>query len=95
MANWSAGGENSIAGNAYLNASLTHKKGNWLWVTNMVLDALFIAVFKWGVAGAALATGLSQCVGCGKCQKGADRQRGEGMLEREVSFVHLGETQKY
>ena len=38
MANWSAGGENSIAGNAYLDASLTHKKGNWLWVTNMVLD---------------------------------------------------------
>lgn len=38
MDNWSAGGENSIAGNAYLNASLTHKKGNWLWVTNMVLD---------------------------------------------------------
>lgn len=32
-------------------------------VTNMVLDALFIAVFKWGVVGAALATGLSQCVG--------------------------------
>lgn len=32
-------------------------------VTNMALDALFIAVFKWGVAGAALATGLSQCVG--------------------------------
>ena len=32
-------------------------------VTNMALDALFIAGFKWGVAGAALATGLSQCVG--------------------------------
>lgn len=32
-------------------------------LTNMVLDALFIAVFKWGVAGAAFATGLSQCVG--------------------------------
>ena len=32
-------------------------------VTNMVLDALFIAVFGWGVAGAAIATGLSQCVG--------------------------------
>lgn len=32
-------------------------------VTNMALDTLFIAVFKWGVAGAALATGLSQCVG--------------------------------
>lgn len=32
-------------------------------VTNMVLDALFIAVFQWGVAGAAAATALSQCVG--------------------------------
>lgn len=32
-------------------------------VTNMVLDALFIVVFKWGVVGAALATGMSQCVG--------------------------------
>ena len=32
-------------------------------VTNMVLDALFVAVFRWGVAGAAIATGLSQCVG--------------------------------
>ncbi len=31
--------------------------------TNMALDALFIAGFRWGVAGAALATGLSQCVG--------------------------------
>ncbi len=32
-------------------------------ITNMVLDALFIAIFKWGVAGAAIATGFSQCVG--------------------------------
>lgn len=32
-------------------------------VTNMVLDALFIAVFKWGVVGAAIATALSQVVG--------------------------------
>ena len=32
-------------------------------VTNMALDALFIVGFKWGVAGAAVATGLSQCVG--------------------------------
>ena len=32
-------------------------------VTNMVLDALFIGVFRWGTAGAAIATGLSQCVG--------------------------------
>lgn len=32
-------------------------------IINMFLDALFVGVFKWGVAGAALATGLSQCVG--------------------------------
>lgn len=32
-------------------------------LTNMVLDALFIGGFQWGVAGAAVATGLSQCVG--------------------------------
>lgn len=31
-------------------------------LTNMVLDWLFMAVFHMGVAGAALATGLSQCV---------------------------------
>lgn len=32
-------------------------------LTNMVLDALFVAVFKWGLIGAAAATVLSQCVG--------------------------------
>lgn len=32
-------------------------------VTNMVLDALFVAVFGWGVAGAAIATGISESVG--------------------------------
>lgn len=32
-------------------------------VTNMVLDALFVAVFRWGIAGAALATAVSQIVG--------------------------------
>lgn len=32
-------------------------------VTNMVLDFLFVAVFHWGVAGAAAATALSYCVG--------------------------------
>ena len=32
-------------------------------VTNMVLDALFVAVFRWGLVGAAAATGLSQFVG--------------------------------
>lgn len=38
MSNWSAGGENSLAGNAYLNGSLKHKNGNWLWINNLVLD---------------------------------------------------------
>lgn len=32
-------------------------------VTNMVLDALFVAVFSWGAVGAAAATALSQVVG--------------------------------
>lgn len=32
-------------------------------VTNIVLDALFIAVFQWGIVGAALATAISQSVG--------------------------------
>jgi putative MATE family efflux protein len=32
-------------------------------VTNMVLDVLFMAVLQWGIAGAALATALSQTVG--------------------------------
>ena len=32
-------------------------------VCNMVLDALFVAVFQWGVYGAAVATSLSQIVG--------------------------------
>ena len=29
----------------------------------MVLDALLVGVLRWGVAGAALATGLSQTIG--------------------------------
>lgn len=32
-------------------------------LTNMILDALFVAVFSWGLEGAAVATALSQCVG--------------------------------
>lgn len=31
--------------------------------TNMILDAVFVGVFGWGIAGAAVATGLSQTVG--------------------------------
>ena len=32
-------------------------------LTNMVLDALFVAVFRWGIVGAAWATSISQMVG--------------------------------
>ena len=32
-------------------------------VTNMVLDGLFVGVFRWGLAGAAAATAISQVVG--------------------------------
>ena len=32
-------------------------------VTNIVLDALFVAAFRWGVAGAAAASVIGQCVG--------------------------------
>ena len=32
-------------------------------LTNIILDALFIAVFRFGVAGAAVASGIGQCVG--------------------------------
>jgi len=38
LSSWSAGGENSLAGNAYLNGSLTHKRGPWLWTTNLALE---------------------------------------------------------
>ncbi|MCM1046261.1 MAG: MATE family efflux transporter [Candidatus Gastranaerophilales bacterium] len=52
---------------SFLIAAEKPKLGLWATVAagvaNMALDALFIAVFRWGVTGAALATGLSQCVG--------------------------------
>lgn len=32
-------------------------------VTNIILDALFVGVFRWGLEGAAVATAISQCVG--------------------------------
>lgn len=36
--NWSAGGENALAGNIYLNGSLIRKSGNWLWTNTLALD---------------------------------------------------------
>lgn len=38
MSNWSAGGENSLAGTAYLNGSLIRKSGNWLWSNALALE---------------------------------------------------------
>lgn len=38
MSNWSAGGENSVAGTAYLNGSALRKSGNWLWENNLILE---------------------------------------------------------
>lgn len=32
-------------------------------VTNIVLDALFVAVLQWGLVGAAAATAISECIG--------------------------------
>ncbi len=44
------------------------KFGLWITVlagvTNIVLDALFVAAFSWGLVGAAVATVISQLVGC-------------------------------
>ena len=52
---------------SFLIAAEKPKMGLWITVaagvTNMGLDALFMAVFGWGVAGAAIATGISQIVG--------------------------------
>ena len=36
-------------------------------VTNVVLDLLFVAVFRWGVTGAAVATVISQCLSAVLC----------------------------
>lgn len=38
LSNWSAGGESSIAGTAYLNGTLTRKSGNWLWGNALALE---------------------------------------------------------
>lgn len=38
VSNWSAGGENTMAGTAYLNGSLTRKSGNWLWSNALILE---------------------------------------------------------
>lgn len=38
LSNWSSGGESSLSGNAYLNGSLVHKSGSWLWENDLILE---------------------------------------------------------
>lgn len=38
VVNWSAGGENTVAGNFYLNGTLNRKSGNWLWSNTLALE---------------------------------------------------------
>ena len=38
LSNWSAGGENAVAGTAYLNGSLKRKSGSWLWSNALALE---------------------------------------------------------
>ena len=56
--------------NAFQGFFVTAEKGNLgLWVTigagvgNILFDALFVAAFKWGLAGAAIATAINQLLG--------------------------------
>lgn len=55
---------------AFQSFCVTAEKANLsLWMTvvsgvcNILLDALFVAVFRWGIVGAATATGIAQLVG--------------------------------
>ena len=38
LVHWSNGGENSLAGNVYLNGALLYKKNQWAWDNNLALD---------------------------------------------------------
>jgi len=47
--NWSAGGENSIAANIYLNAELNYTLQNWMWNTslNSIFGKMYSPVYNW------------------------------------------------
>ena len=56
--------------NLFQNFLVTAEKPNLAFIAtagagviNIILDAAFVGLFKWGVVGAAVATGISQCVG--------------------------------
>ena len=63
-------------------------------VTNMVLDYLFIGVFRWGLIGAASATGISQLVG-GILPLIYFMRENDSQLRlvpAKINFRHLGKT---
>ena len=55
-------------------------------VMNIVLDVVFVAWFKWGVAGAAVATVISQGLSAAMCIARLMREEGPGKLERR--YMH-------
>ena len=63
-------------------------------VTNMILDYLFIGVFRWGLIGAATATGISQLVG-GILPLIYFMRENDSQLRlvpAKINFRHLGKT---
>ncbi len=65
-------------------------------VTNMVLDALFVAVFRWGVAGAAVASAIGQAVGGGiplvyfLCRNGSSLRLGKFRFDFKALWKTCG-----
>lgn len=55
-------------------------------IVNIVLDVIFVAWFKWGVAGAAIATVISQGLSALMCMVRLMKEEGPGKLERR--YMH-------
>lgn len=70
-------------------------------VTNMFLDWLFVAVFSWGLSGAAFATALSQCVGgivplvYFICQSSDETDKGSSSNAKNTCALQLVKTGFY
>lgn len=69
LSNWSAGGENALGGNLYLNGSLTHKKSNWLWQNTLVLNYGLSKTKSQGTTKAADELSLASQIGYSKNKK--------------------------
>lgn len=63
-------------------------------VTNIILDFLFIGVFRWGLIGAASATGISQLVGgiLPLIYFARENNSQLRLVSAKVNFRHLGKT---